>query len=278
MLFVGGLTALAAAVSAAVCVSGGCFAGLSWLWVLPLTFFGTFLAGLVLFFLMVLVMAAAVKMDGPFEEDNKFYRFVAEQVIDAVIFLMRIRISTSGMEKLPKEGRFLLVSNHRDDVDPAVLLHLCKKKDLVFISKRENDAKPVIGPFLRKIMCQPINRENDREALKTILKCIQLIKEDRHSVAVFPEGYIYDDLKLHRFRHGVFKIAQKADVPIVVCTLRDTPEVLPRMKKLKSSRVEVRLLEVISAEAVKASSTVDLGDRIYEMMAADLGPDLVAQE
>ena len=149
---------------------------------------------------------------------------------------------------------------------------------MVFISKRENDEKFIIGPFLRKIMCQPINRENDREALKTILKCIQLIKEDRHSVCVFPEGYIYDDLKLHRFRNGVFKIAQKANVPIVVCTLRGTPEVLQNMKKLKPSRVELRLLEVISAEEVKASSTVDLGNRVYEMMAADLGPELVAEE
>ena len=273
MLIVGGLTALsllAAVLNLSLTLAD--------LWVLPLTFLGTFLGGLILVFTVVLIMAALVKMDGPFEEDDKFYRFVAEQAIDAVVFLMRIRVTTSGLEKTPKEGRFLLVCNHRNDVDPAVLLKYFKKHDMVFISKRENDIKPVIGPFLRKIMCQPINRENDREALKTILKCIQLIKEDRHSVCVFPEGYIYDDLKLHRFRHGVFKIAQKANVPIVVCTLRGTPEVLGNMKKLKPSRVELRLLEVISAEDVKASSTVDLGNRIYEMMAADLGPELVAEE
>ena len=248
------------------------------LWVLPLTFLGTFLVGIVVVLLVVWAMAAAVKMDGPFEEDDKFYRFVAEQAIDAVVFLMRIRVTVSGLEKTPQNGRFLLVCNHRNDVDPAVLLKCFRKHDMVFISKWENDEKFIIGPFLRKIMCQPINRENDREALKTILKCIQLIKEDRHSVCVFPEGYIYDDLKLHRFRNGVFKIAQKANVPIVVCTLRGTPEVLQNMKKLKPSHVELRLLEVISAKEVKASSTVDLGNRIYEKMAADLGPELVAEE
>lgn len=248
------------------------------LWVLPLTFLGTFLGGLVAVFILVLIMAYTVNMEGPFDKDDKFYRFVTEQIIDAVIFLMRVRVTTSGLEKTPREGRFLLVCNHRDDVDPALLLTFFKKHELAFISKRENDQKPVIGPFIRKIMGQPINRENDREALKTILRCIQLLKDDAHSVAVFPEGYVYDDLKLHRFRNGVFKIAQKANVPIVVCTLRGTPEVLKNMKKLKPSRVELRLLTVISAEEVKASSTVDLGNRIYEMMAADLGPDLVAQE
>lgn len=248
------------------------------LWVLPLTFLGTFLGGVVAVFILVLIMAFTVDMKGPFEKDDKFYRFVLEQVVDAVMFLMRVRVTTSGLEKTPGEGRFLLVCNHRNDVDPVVLLSYFKKHDLAFISKRENDVKPVIGPFLRKIMCQPINRENDREALKTILKCIQLIKEDRHSVAVFPEGYVYDDLKLHRFRNGVFKIAQKAGVPIVVCTLRGTPEVFGNMRKLKPSHLELRLLDVISAEDVKAHSTVDLGNRIYEMMAADLGPELVAEE
>lgn len=248
------------------------------LWVLPLTFLGTFLGGLAAVFLLILVMAYTVDMEGPFDKDDKFYRFVTEQIIETVMFLMRVRVTASGLERTPRDGRFLLVCNHRNDVDPAVLLRYFKKHDLAFISKRENDRKPVIGPFIRKIMGQPINRENDREALKTILKCIQLLKDDAHSVAVFPEGYVYDDLKLHRFRNGVFKIAQKANVPIVVCTLRGTPEVLPNMKRLKGSYVELRLLTVISAEEVKASSTVDLGSRIYEMMAADLGPDLVAQE
>ena len=273
MLFVGGITLLGVILAVLGCTLGG------WaIWTAPIVFAGGFVLGLVIVLAMVFIMAAAVDMQGPFEKDDKFYRFVTEQAIDAVIFLMRIRVTTSGLEQTPKEGRFLLVCNHRNDVDPAVLLAYFKKHDLAFISKRENDVKPVIGPFLRKIMCQPINRENDREALKTILRCIQLIKDDAHSVAVFPEGYIFDDLKLHRFRPGVFKIAQKTGVPIVVCTLRGTPEVLKNMKKLRPSHVELRLLSVVSAEEVKAASTVELGNRIYEMMAADLGPDLVAQE
>ena len=69
------------------------------LWVLPLTFLGTFLGGLVAVFILVLIMAYTVNMEGPFDKDDKFYRFVTEQIIDAVIFLMRVRVTTSGLEK-----------------------------------------------------------------------------------------------------------------------------------------------------------------------------------
>ena len=136
----------------------------------------------------------------------------------------------------------------------------------------------VVGKFMHKILCQRVNRENDREALKTILKCIDIIKKDKASIAVFPEGGINDDRKFHHLRPGVFKIAQKANVPIVVCTLKGTLNVIPNLPKLKRSDVELNLLEVIPAEELKGVTTVEIAQRVYRLMADDLGPELVAEE
>jgi len=136
----------------------------------------------------------------------------------------------------------------------------------------------VIGPMMHKLLCQLINRENDREALKTILHCIQIVKEDKASVAVFPEGGILsEDGKLHHFRPGVFKIAQKANVPIVVCTLKNTLNVIPNLLRWKRSDVLMSVLEVIPAEELKGVTTVDIAQRCYKLMAEDLGPDLIAE-
>ena len=277
MLF-GIITGLAAAGSAAICGCAGAFESLAWLWMLPVIFAGLWLAQTAVFFGVLLIALSRVDQEVPQEEDSPFFRTVARLLVPFIKTVLCLRVETQGLEKTPKDGRFMLVCNHLDDSDPVILLHYFRNNQLAFISKRENKDMFIVGKLMHKLQCQLVNRENDREALKTILRCIQLLKDDAHSVAVFPEGYVYDDLKLHRFRNGVFKIAQKANVPIVVCTLRGTPEVLKNMKKLKPSHVELRLLEVISAEEVKASSTVDLGNRIYEMMAADLGPDLVAEE
>ena len=191
--------------------------------------------------------------------------------------ILRIHIKTFGLEKVPAEGRFLLVCNHCNDSDPIILMRVFGKYELAFISKRENSTMFVIGPMMHKLLCQLINRENDREALKTIIKCIQIIKEDKASVAVFPEGgIITEDGRLHHFKPGVFKIAQKANVPIVVCALKNTKDVVHNILHFKGSDVELSVLDVIPAEAVQAKKTVELAEMCHDLMADYLGPDLVA--
>ena len=136
----------------------------------------------------------------------------------------------------------------------------------------------IIGKLMHKIQCLPLNRDNDREALKTILKAIALVKEDKASVGLFPEGTRSLDGKLHSFRSGGFKIPQKCGVPIVVCTIQNTNKVFRNFLHLKSTPIPLHLLEVIPAEELKGVTTVDISHRVRSLMAADLGPDLVAEE
>ena len=242
-----------------------------------LSFAGTFVALMALAFVVFFILCQIVDPQKPQNEDSKFYRRMIHLYVDAILTVARVKLTVKGAEQLPAHGRIMLVSNHRDNLDPAFLLTAFREKQLAFISKREVQGFFLVGKVMHKILCQPINRENDREALKTILKCIQILKEDKASIAVFPEGYIYPDRKLHRFRHGVFKIATKTNVPIVVCTLRGTTRVLPSFKRLKPSEVEVHVVKVIHPEEYASMTTVELGDQIYELMAADLGPELVSE-
>ena len=133
----------------------------------------------------------------------------------------------------------------------------------------------LVNKVMPKLLCQYINRENDREALKTILKCISLLKEDKVSIAIFPEGRINSYRKLAHFRPGVFKIAQKAQVPVVVCTLQNTNKAIGRLLKGKGTTIHLHLLDVIPAEDLAGKQTTEIAERIYEMMAEDLGKENV---
>ena len=269
------LLILSVALAVAACAVTGVFAALSWRWVLPLYAVLAFLLLALLVFLYLLHLCRKVDQSVPQEEDDPHYRRVTNLILESVLPILRIRIQKSGMEKVPAEGRFLLICNHTNDSDPVILLRAFAKYQLAFISKQENSSMFVIGPMMHKLQCQLINRENDREALKTILKCIQILKEDKASIAVFPEGGIDDDGLLHHFKPGVFKIAQKAGVPIVVCTLKNTKDVIHNLLRFKGSRVELKVLEVIPAETAKAKKTVEIAAYCHDLMAADLGPELV---
>lgn len=261
-----------------ICIGTGGFGNLNWLWILPVGFVGSLISLVVLLFLVLWIACAFVDVEKPQEKDNPFYRGLISIVARVAVWILRMRVHTKGLEQLPRTGRFLLVCNHLSLLDPVTLLAYFRKSQLAFISKRENNSMFLVGKLMHKIMCQLINRENDREALKTIINCIRLIQEDKVSVGVFPEGYIHGDEKLHTFRSGVFKIAQKTKVPIVVCTLQNTQKVKKNMPKLKPTDVHLHLVGVVQPEEFEGLTTVDIADRVHTMMAEDLGPDLVLQE
>ncbi len=265
-------------VAAVVGLPLGIFESLAWLWAYPLLSLGFILAGIALAFGFLLLLCKRVDTDQPQEADDPFYRRVTELYLDTIVPLVRIGVKTTGMEKVPHDGRFVLVCNHCSNSDPILLLNAFAGYQMAFVSKKENKDLFVVGPMMHKILCQLLDRENDREALKTILNCIKLLKEDKASIGVFPEGGIHPDRKLHHFRPGVFKIAQKANVPIVVCTLKNTRQVIPNMARLRHSEVELTVLEVIPAAELKGVTTAEIAERTYRRMADDLGPENVSME
>lgn len=275
-MVMGILALLSALIGVVICVCCGAFESLTWLWMLPVCWLGTLLGIALLIFLFVLLLCALVDPEKEQEKDNKFYRFVVGMIADAAHTVLRVRVHAKGMEKIPTQGRVLLVCNHLSNADPVVLLHQVKRyQTLAFISKRENASMFVVGKMMHKMLCQLINRENDREALKTILKCIDIIKEDKASIAVFPEGYIYQDRLLHPFRGGVFKIALRTQVPIVVCTLQNTQYVFRNAAHLRPTDVHFHVIGVLQPEDYRGMTAVQVANLTYTMMAEDLGPDLV---
>lgn len=265
-------------ISLAISAFSGVFEQLSRLWILPVSFIGVYILQYVVFFLFLWLWSLTVDTKKDQQKASPFCRFLTKQAVSVVVPRL-MKIHTTGTEKIPKKGRFLLVSNHLFELDPAVYLKCFPKSQLTFVSKRENKKLFMISKYMHKLLCPFINRENDREALKSILRCIQILKDDLASIVVFPEGHIYkNDRKLHHFRNGVFKIAQRAKVPIVVCTLKNTQYIKDNLRRLKRTHVYMDLLTVIEPEQFRGMSTVELGNQIYTMMAQHLGPENVSTE
>lgn len=260
------------------CAGRGAFSAWQWLWMLPVSFLVSLVVFTLLALAFFLVASLVIDTRKSQDKDSKFYRRLVEVYLAALRTVLRIRIHVQGLEHVPANGRFLLVCNHCHDSDPAMLLSVLEGKQLAFVAKREVMDYFLVGKLLHKLLGQAVNRENDREALKAIVKCVQLLQEDTASVAVFPEGYIYPDRKLHHFRHGVFKIAKKAKVPVVVCTMTGTKDVFHNILHCKSLDINLHFLGTIPVEEHEKLTTVQLSEQVYDMMAADLGPENISTE
>lgn len=267
------ITVISLLIAAAVGIFTGSFASLQWLWMLPITFAVSWLVCLLCAVAYLQYRLSKVDMSVPREHDDPAFRKMVGIYAHAFCTLLRMRFHVTGLENRPTGGRFLVVSNHLHEMDIPAIYFPFEHLQMSFVSKRENRDMFVVGKVMHQLACPLMNREDNREALKTILHCIDLLKNDELSLMIFPEGYTSPDGHLQHFRPGSLKIATKAKVPIVVVTLQGTDKVMGNIRHLKATDIDVHILGQISPEEQQGKTTTDLAEQIYQMMANDLGPD-----
>ncbi len=200
-----------------------------------------------------------------YDKNSKFYRWLLNSSTGIAMKIMRIRIITTGFEKIPEDSRFLLVCNHRSNYDPIVSWYAFRKYTPAYISKPENFDVPIYGRMIRKCCFMSIDRQNPRNSMTTIIRAIKLINSNEVSVAVYPEGTRSKKLRLLKFHNGVFKIAQKAGVPIVIATIQGTEKVYKNYP-WKHSDIHIDILDVVPAEVAKEQKTETTAEYARNLM------------
>lgn len=224
--------------------------------------------GAIILYLCVFALLVDMKKIYP-EKDNLFYRKNAVGVVMFLLWLFRVRIHTTGLQKVPQDTRFLLVGNHRSNFDPMVAWQVFRKHHPAFVAKPSIFKIPLVGPFVRKSCFMPIDRENPRNAIKTINHAAMLLKNQEVSIGIYPEGTRNREDTLLEFHNGVFKIAQKAGAPIVVAALRGT-DLIQKNLPFRKTDVYLDVVDVIPAEELKGLKTAELGDRVRSALEEKL--------
>ncbi|MBE6750037.1 MAG: 1-acyl-sn-glycerol-3-phosphate acyltransferase [Ruminococcaceae bacterium] len=241
----------------------------SW-WLVPVLLIGFVLCFVIIQMLIFLFAILAGNTNKSADKGDRFFRFMVKISLPIIIALARVQIRTEGTEKLPENKHMMFVCNHQHDFDPVIMLSTFPHADLAFIGKKEiYVTMPLVAKIMHRLHSLPIDRENDREAAKTIIQAIKLIKDDVVSIGIFPEGYVSKSCELLPFRNGCFKIAMKANVPIAVCVINNTQS-LPKRIFRKKSVVNFKLLDVIYPEQFEGMNTQQLGDIIHEKMETAL--------
>jgi 1-acyl-sn-glycerol-3-phosphate acyltransferase len=99
-------------------------------------------------------------------------------------FFVLLRIRLEGAEHVPRNGGFIVCSNHISWLDP-LMLGAAFPRHLFYMTKAEAFASPVAGGILRCVGAFPVRRHTaDRRALR---RALDLLAAGR-VVAMFPEG------------------------------------------------------------------------------------------
>ena len=205
---------------------------------------GAALSYVVLHLLTLIIMAICVNPKKEYARTNKFYEWVLNYTIRIILKFSRVKVIIRGKEKIPTDSRFLYVANHASNFDPIIVRGVLGEYDINFISKPQNFKIFVLGRLLHRMKFLSIDRDNARSSLKTLNKAIEYIKNDEGSMGVYPEGERSFCRKLLPFHDGVFKVAIKAKVPVVVACMAGQEKVKNNFP-FKKSVVYFDIIEVI---------------------------------
>ena len=241
------------------------FAGKSPLFLLLVIpfYFGYVLALNAFHFVWAFIWSLFLKKSPVPEHPKRFYNYLVLSTIDIVDRFAGARVKGFDRSALP-DGPCMIVCNHLSNFDPMVTAVYLKKRRLCFLSKEGNFKKPIAGPFINKAGYLCIDREDTRKAMEAINTSVARVK-DGFDVGVYPEGTRSKTGELAEFKDGVFLIAKKAKIPVVVLTVEGTQNIHRNFFR-RFTPVEIKLAGIIDAETVADSRTGAISKIAREMV------------
>ncbi|MCR4733655.1 MAG: 1-acyl-sn-glycerol-3-phosphate acyltransferase [Treponema sp.] len=178
--------------------------------------------------------------------------------------LSRVKIISSGIDKIPADKHFLFISNHRSRYDNMVHSVALSPEYISFISKPENFKIPFARRYMKKGMYISIQRDNPRLAMAAIHTAIDYLKNGFFSIGVFPEGTRSKTGALGDYKAGCLKIAEKAEVPLVVAVTQGTQQIHKNWP-FKKTNVYFDIIDIVPPERIKSEGTVAVCDYVSDI-------------
>ncbi len=167
---------------------------------------------------------------------------------------------------LSPDRPYIFMANHQSAFDIFTLL-AGLPIPFRWLAKEELFKIPIFGPSMRRAGYIAINRDNPRDAVKSLNKAAQRIREGI-SVVVFPEGTRSDGTLLP-FKNGGFVLAIKSTAPIVPTALIGTYEVKPRDSFwVRPRNVYIVLGTPIETKGYQTRDKEALKEKVFQALSA----------
>lgn len=224
---------------------------------------------LVLFFIISIPVYFVLFIIGTFNLNTRDHlsQVVVKFAFRSILWLAGTKMTVIGKELVPKDEAVLFVSNHRSYFDiPVTYVNI--KHPVGFVAKKEMDKVPLLRAWMRYIHCIFLDRENIKEALKTILQGVDILKGG-HSMYICPEGTRNHTDTLLPFKEGSTKMAEKAGCAIIPIALTHTDDVLENNKglRIKSAHVTITFGKPVYAKELCKEDKKFLGAYLQKTIA-----------
>jgi acyl-[acyl-carrier-protein]-phospholipid O-acyltransferase / long-chain-fatty-acid--[acyl-carrier-protein] ligase len=142
---------------------------------------------------------------------QNFFRFVLLSIVKIVY-----RVKVNHIQRIPREGGVLLLSNHVSYIDAFVIAAACDRR-VRFIANDQFHRMPFIGWFLKLFDVVPVSPKRAKDAIVTVA---DTVKQGR-AVCLFPEGQLTRTGFTNEIRKGFELMARRSGQPVVPLYMDD---------------------------------------------------------
>ena len=222
-----------------------------------------FLTSIVLFALWVLFLIYVIM---PLCKPNSsFLKNLVRPIICFVNRLAKIHLKVYGKENIPQKDTFVIFANHKSMLDITVIYEAVNKP-ISAIAKKELSNVPVLKSIAKSLKVQFVDRENDREAVKSLLEAIKYVKKGLNYF-IFPEGGIKsrDSELVVDLKAGAYKLATKPRVAILPVSIIGTSKLAENSFKRRTD-VKVIFHKPIYPEEYDTFNTHEIGEHVGKII------------
>ncbi|MGA6984122.1 MAG: AMP-binding protein [Candidatus Sulfotelmatobacter sp.] len=209
-------------------------------------------------------LSAVISLVRPQAISNAFWYLVSR--LTQVIALDRFDLQVSGIENLPKEGPYLLCSNHQSYLDPLILASALPPKvfDRVFaVGTSEIFGKGImlrLARSLRVVVVDP-----DANLIPAMRAGAFGLRQGRPLI-LYPEGERSIDGTPKIFKKGAAILSIHLQAPIVPIAIEAFHEAWPRNKSFQ----RFAPLKMAIGDPIIPPPESDASEAAYEKLTADL--------
>jgi len=144
-----------------------------------------------------------------------------QEYTKALFAKLKIDVNIINKERLPQDGKFLLISNHRSIIDPLIIERTFMNTNIkgYWVAKKELYNSFFFGMFTRNAGSILLDRE--AKNMSPFFKRLKEVVSEGTSIFIFPEGTRNkENTPLSSFKEGARIIALKNRLPILPVFIR----------------------------------------------------------
>lgn len=163
---------------------------------------------------------------------------------------LNIKVQIENKDKIPTQGQYLLISNHRSIIDPLIIEQTLKDSDIkgYWVAKKELYNSSFFGTFTRNAGTILLDRESNN--MSSFFKKTKEVVKNNQSIFIFPEGTRNkEDTPISSFKEGSRIIALKNRLDILPVFIKSNAnDILKEAieKRTENLIIEIKIGDIIS--------------------------------